>query len=69
MGGSLGYALGAINWDITALGKLKLKDIHMCASICVHPYVPKLTEEFELKGIESTPGSHEFIYFMKENLS
>jgi len=25
MGGSLGYALGAINWDVTALGKLKTK--------------------------------------------
>jgi hypothetical protein len=28
MGGSLGYALGAINWDVTALGKLKIEDIH-----------------------------------------
>jgi hypothetical protein len=33
MGGSLGYALGAINWDVTALGKLKIKDTHMCISI------------------------------------
>jgi hypothetical protein len=42
LGGSLGYALGAINWDATALGKLKTKE---------YPHVCVFAQDVALKSI------------------
>jgi hypothetical protein len=42
LGGSLGYALGAIDWDVTALGKLKIKG---------HQYVRIHTYRCRLKNL------------------